>query len=99
MPWRGAPLIVMFALIAWVVAVMGRDSLQWTAPWTVSSAYFEDVNPATGSHGWHAVYLLGLGLLATVAALLRFASYRQLLLLSGSALLAATIAAGLAQLP
>ena len=41
----------------------------------------------------------GLGLLATVAALLRFASYRRLRLMLGGALLAATIAAGLAQPP
>jgi len=96
--WRGAPLTVMFALIAWVVVVSGRGGLRWTAPWSVAPQYFGDIPPA-GSHSWHAGYLLGLGLLAAVAAVLRYPSHRRPLLALGAAIGIATLAAGWAQLP
>lgn len=98
LPWRGAPLIVMFALIAWVVAVLGRGDLQWMAPWTVSQRYFDEFTDASGSHAWHAVYLLGLSLLAAVAALLRYPSFRRPLLTLGALLWVGTLVAGWAQL-
>ena len=99
LPWRGVPLIVVFALIAWVVAVMKHGDLWWTAPWTMSPGYYDDVPMTAGSQSWHAVYLLGLGLLAAVAALLRFRSYRRPLLALGAALWIGTLAACWAQLP
>jgi hypothetical protein len=98
LPWRGAPLIVLFALIAWVVAVLDHGNLRWTAPWTMSPEYGGEVQLA-GSHVWHAVYLLGLGLLAAVAALLRYPSHRRPLLALGAALWLGTLAACWAQLP
>jgi hypothetical protein len=97
MPWRGAPLVVLFALIAWVVAVMDRGELQWTSPWTMSRAYYKDAQLAPGSPVWHAAYLLGLSLLAAVPALLRHPSHRRPLLALGAAVLAATLVAGWVQ--
>jgi hypothetical protein len=97
MPWRGAPLIVLFALIAWVVAVMDRGELQWTAPWTMSHAYYKDAQLAPGSHVWHATYLLGLSLLAGIAALLRHPSQRRPLLALGAMVFTATLVAGWVQ--
>jgi hypothetical protein len=98
LPWRGSPAIVGFAVLAWVVAVMDRGDLQWTAPWTMSSGYYHDAQLAAGSPLWHAVYLLGLALLAAVAALLRHASYRRPLLALGTVLLVGTLAACWAQM-
>ncbi|HEY3009331.1 MAG TPA: hypothetical protein VGJ63_14865 [Micromonosporaceae bacterium] len=98
LPWRGAPVVVGLAVLAWVVAVMDRGRLQWTAPWTMSSDYYHDAQLAAGSHVWHAVYLLGLALLAGVAALLRHASYRRPLLTLGGVLLVGTLAACWAQM-
>jgi hypothetical protein len=97
--WPGAPLLVMVALIAWVVAVTDRGDLRWTGPWTLSPGYLDDIRLASGSQAWHAVYLLGLGLLAAVAALLRYPSYRRPLLAVGAALCIGILAAGWAQLP
>lgn len=97
LPWRGAPLVVLFALIAWVVAVFDRGDLRWTAPWSMTSEYADEI-VLPGSHLWHAVYLLGLGLLAAVAALLRHPSHRRPLLALGAALWIGTLAAGWAQL-
>jgi hypothetical protein len=96
--WSGAPLLVMVALIAWVVAVMERGDLRWTGPWTLSPGYLDDYGLTAGSQGWHAVYLLGLGLLAAVAALLRYPSYRRPLLALGAVLWIGTLAACWAQL-
>jgi hypothetical protein len=97
MRWRGAPLIVLFALLAWVVAVMDRGELQWTAPWTMSRAYYKDAQLSPGSAGWHAAYLLGLALLAGVAAVLRQPSHRRPLLALGAVVLIATLVAGWVQ--
>lgn len=65
----------------------------------MSPGYYDDVPMAAGSQSWHAVYLLGLGLLAAVAALLRYPSYRRPLLALGVALWIGTFAACWAQLP
>jgi hypothetical protein len=99
LPWRGAALLVILALVAWVVAVGNRDDLRWTGPWTVSPKFFDNVDLGAGSTGWHAVYLLGLGLLAAVAALLRYPSHRRPLLALGAGLWIGTLAACWAQLP
>jgi hypothetical protein len=99
LPWRGAPLIVFVAVFAWVVAVLDRGDLRWTAPWSMTTAYSNELWPGGGSHSWHAVYLLGLALLAGVAALLRHPSYRRPLLMLGAVLLVGTVVAGVAQLP
>jgi hypothetical protein len=97
MPWPGAPLIVLFALIAWVVAVMDRGELQWTAPWTMSRAYYKDAQLAPGSPAWHAAYLLGLSLLAAVVALLRHPTRRRPLLALGAVVFVVTLVAGWVQ--
>jgi hypothetical protein len=97
LPWRGVPLIVLFALIAWVVAVMDRGDLRWTAPWTMSPGYYGEDWLVAGSQVWHAIYLLGLALLAAVAALLRYPSYRRPLLTLGAALWVGTLGACWAQ--
>ena len=99
LPWRGAALVVVFALIAWVVAVLDRGDLWWTAPWTMSPGYYHEDGMGAGSHAWHAFYLLGLSLLAGVAALLRYPSYRRPLLALGVMLWVATLGAAWAQLP
>jgi hypothetical protein len=98
-PWRGLPLVVLFALIAWVVAVTEHGALWWTAPWTMSPAYYQTYTMGAGSHAWHAVYLFGLALLAGVAALLRHRPHRRLLLVLAAVAWIATIAACWAQLP
>jgi hypothetical protein len=89
---------VLCALIAWVVAVLGHGDLQRTAPWTVSPRYFDGFMVDSGSHAWHAVYLLGLGLLAAVAAVLRYPSYRRPVLTLGAVLWVGTLVACWAQL-
>jgi hypothetical protein len=99
LPWRGAALVVVFALIAWVVAVLDRGDLWWTAPWTMSPGYYHEDGMGAGSHTWHAFYLLGLSLLAGVAALLRYPSYRRSLLALGVMVWVATLGAAWAQLP
>ncbi len=99
LPWRGVPLVVLFVLIAWVVAVLDRGDLWWTAPWTMSPGYYREDAMGSGSHAWHAVYLLGLSLLAAVAALLRYPSYRRPLLALGVMLWIGTLGAAWAQLP
>ena len=99
LPWRGMPLVVLFALIAWVVAVMDRGGLWWTAPWTMSPVYYGDDTMGAGSHVWHAVYLFGLGVLAAVAAMLRHREHRPTLLALGGAACVATLAAAWMQLP
>jgi hypothetical protein len=76
------------------------DRLHETALSTLTSA----VTARRGQSGRRVARLArglpaGPGLLTTVAALLRFASYRRLLLMLGAALLAATIVAGLARPP
>jgi hypothetical protein len=98
LPWRGLPLVVLFALIAWVVAVMEHGAVWWTAPWTMSPAYYQ-TDTGAGSHAWHAVYLFGLALLAGVAALLRDRPHRRLLLALAAGAWIVTIAACWAQLP
>jgi hypothetical protein len=99
LPWRGAALIVFAAVFAWVVAVLDRGDLRWTAPWSMTTAYSDEMWPGGGSHPWHAVYLLGLALLAGVAALLRHPSHRRPLLALGAVLVVGTVVAGVAQLP
>ena len=99
LPWRGLPLVVLFALIAWVVAVMERGAVWWTAPWTMSPAYYQTSTMGAGSHGWHAVYLFGLALLAGVAALLRHRAHRGALLTLAGLAWIGTSAACWAQLP
>ena len=99
LPWRGMPLVVMFALIAWVVAVMDRGAWWWLAPWTMSPSYYGNDAMGAGSHAWHAVYLFGLGALAAIAALLRHPEHRRVLLALGALGWVLTLAAAWAQLP
>ena len=53
----------------------------------------------SGSHGWHAVHLLGLGVLAAIGALLRHPERRRELLALGLAGWVVTLAAAWAPLP
>jgi hypothetical protein len=99
LPWRGASVVVFAVIFAWVVAVLDRGRPRWTAPWSMTTAYSTQSPPVGGSHAWHAAYLLGLGLLAGVAAVLRHPAHRRLLLALAALLWAATIAACVAQLP
>jgi hypothetical protein len=99
LPWPGAPAVVMVGLIAWIVAVSSRGDLLWTMPWSTSPNYHDDPSLLAGSQVWHGAYLLGLGLLAGVAALLRHPPHRRALLLLGGVLGAGVLLAGVAQLP
>lgn len=97
--WRGAPVVILLALVAWVVAVFDREDLRWTAPWTMTPDYFDATALTRGSLPWHAVYLLGLGLLAAAAALLKHPPYRRPLLAAAVVLGLGTLLAAWAQLP
>jgi hypothetical protein len=78
---------------------MEHGAVWWTAPWTMSPAYYQTYAMGAGSPGWHAVYLFGLSLLAGVAALLRYRPHRRLLLAFAAVAWIGTIAACWAQLP
>ncbi len=99
LPWPGAPLIVLIAVIAWVFAVAEKDTVWWTTPWTMSPNFYDTVGLHAGSQWWHAAYLLGLSLLAGLAALLRYPSHRRPLLVLAAVLWIGTLAACWAQLP
>ncbi len=96
LPWPGAPLAVAVALVAWVIGGGGQGS--WWAPWLTSYSFIED-DALLGSQAWHAVYLAGLSSLATIAALLRHRPHRGALLVAAAGVAAATLAAGIVQLP
>jgi len=102
LPWPGAPMLVMFVLIAWVVfSIVNRGHPWWTwsAPWSLSPAFHDSAALRGGSQVWHAAYLASLCLLASTAALLRFRPHRRVLLALGAVLVVSALVAAWAQLP
>jgi hypothetical protein len=95
----GAAFAVMIALGTGTIAFANTGLGAWLCPWV--GAYAEAENPlaASGSHLWHAVYLLGLSGLAAVAALVRHPGGRRPLLITGAGIALLTALAGWAQLP
>lgn len=96
LPWPGAPLGVMVVLVVWVGANPGGA---WWAPWSASPTFLDDPVLLGGSQAWHAGYLLGVAMLAGLAALLRHRPHRRALLAASALVGAATLAAGILQLP
>ena len=102
LPWPGAPMLVIFVLIAWVVlSITNRGDLwwTWTAPWSLSPSFHDSAALRGGSQLWHAVYLACLCLLAGTAALLRFRPHRRALFALGAVLMVSALVASWAQLP
>ena len=83
LPWPGVPLVALFGLIAWTMwSANLLDDGQHAGllmPFVVSSQDALGLGTTSaGAHlGWHAVYLLGLCLLALAAALLRHRGLRH----------------------
>ncbi len=105
MPWPGAPLAALVALIAWTVwganLLNTGNSLGFLIPYVISAQELGMGTTSDQGHlGWHAVYLLGLCLLALVAALWRHRPLRDRAVV-GFGLLAAvlTVSAAWLQLP
>ena len=99
LPWPGAPLVVMVALVA--ANVWTNDHQPYLglyvdfAVWTDSDA-IPAMQP--GSPGWHLVYLAALVGLAACGALLRDATRRWLPFLGGGVCAAVAVVAGALQL-
>lgn len=99
LPWPGAPLAVMVALVAWSGAAQEKANWIWTSPWTTAHGWLDHPAVLDGSQAWHAVYLAGLAMSAGFAALLRHRSHRAALLATSALVAAATLAAAILQLP
>jgi len=106
LPWPGVPLAVFVGLIAWTVwsatlIYHGRWG-GFLMPYVITSqdVFGLGTGSSDGHLGWHAVYLLGLCLLAVTAALLRYRPLRERAVL-GFGVLAAflTVSAAWLQLP
>ncbi len=99
LPYPGAlPLVFLVTLM--VVTASGQP-LAWFKPWHL---WYGATDGSTGElpaaqDAWHAVYLLGLGALALLAALWRTPGPRRALAAAGVVALAVTAVAGIAQLP
>lgn len=106
LPWPGIPLALFVGLIAWTLVSSqqldhGRG-VGYLMPFSISShdALGLGVSSARGHLGWHAVYLLGLCLLALAVALVRHRSVRDGAVLAFSAAsLFVTVSAAWMQLP
>jgi len=106
LPWPGVPLAVLVGLIAWTAwsanQISGERSVGFLMPYLLSSqdTFGLGTSSSHGHLGWHAVYLLGLCLLALGAALLRYRPLRERAVL-GFGVLAALLTASAAwlQLP
>lgn len=99
LPWPGASLAVVVALMITVGAAADAAGGAWWVPWTASPTFHRDSALLGGSQAWHAVYLGGLAILAALAALLRHRPRRRGLLAALGLAAAATLAAGMLQLP
>jgi membrane protein YdbS with pleckstrin-like domain len=99
LPWPGAALVVVVALIAWVVVGNGHGAFGWTSPWSVSPNFQDESRLRAGSQAWHAVYLFFLCLLAGTAALLRHPPRSWQLLMAGAIFAIGAVVSGFAQLP
>ncbi|GAA0963991.1 hypothetical protein GCM10009555_000120 [Acrocarpospora macrocephala] len=106
LPWAGASVLVMVALVFFNVVVNGNEAtgghlfgfyaeLAVWGPWPYRAAM--GFNP--GHTGWHAVYLLALCLGAGALAMLRDSPRRRFWLGAGALTVIAVAVAGLGQLP
>lgn len=82
LPWPGMPLAALVGLIAWTVwgvhLLDAGNSAGFLMPYVISAQELGmGTTSAIGHLGWHAVYLLGLCLLALGAALLSHRPLRQ----------------------
>lgn len=104
-PWPGVPFAALVGLIAWTVwnanLLHAGHALGFLMPYVISA---EELGLGTtsnkGNLGWHAVYLLGLCMLALAAALWRYRPLRERAA-AGFGLLAVVVTASAAwlQLP
>jgi hypothetical protein len=92
-----AALAVMIGLVVWTGISARHPISACLSPWTL--AYTEAKVAAGVSHLWHAAYLLGLSVMATMAALLRNPEGRRALVAPTAVVVALTALAGWAQLP
>ena len=99
LPWPGAALLVGVLLVLWVGATHELDTWAWFVPWSTSHTWTGLPALEGGSQRWHAVYLVGLAGLAALAAVLRHPGHRRGLLVASALMGAATLTAGLLQLP
>jgi len=95
----GAALAVVVGLVAWTASFGNAPVGAWLCPWVVAYAEAENPLAAGGSHLWHAIYLLGLGGLAAVAALVWHPGGRRSFVAAGALVAVLTAVAGWAQLP
>lgn len=106
LPWPGVPLAAFVGLIAWTMWSAGLlyrgRSAGFLMPYVITSRDVLGLGTSSsdGHLGWHAVYLLGLCLLALTAALMRDRPLRERAVL-GFGVLAALLTASAAwlQLP
>lgn len=106
LPWPGVPLAVFVGLVAWTMwSAHLMFNGRWGGflmPYVIASQDVVGLGTSSpdGHPGWHAVYLLGLCLLALAAALLRHRPLRERAML-GFGVLAAVLTASAAwlQLP
>lgn len=107
LPWPGVPLAVAVVLIVWVgqgeslfySADDGNSSAAHLIPYVITEHQAGILSSqARGSMAWHAIFLLGLCLLALTAVLLR-ERRRPAVLVLGALAAALTLAAGWLQLP
>ena len=99
LPWPGAPLALMVALVLWVTHAHGSShaAAVLTAPWIVAPDTGRAIFVAGYSDVWHLVYLSGLVGLAATAALFRDDLRRMIVI--GTAIGLPTLLAAWAQLP
>lgn len=99
LPWPGAPLALMVALVLWVAHAHGSSHAVavLTAPWIVDPEADKAQAVASYSDIWHFVYLSGLVGVAAAAALFR--DDRRRMVWIGIAIGLPTLLAAWAQLP
>lgn len=81
-----------------VLAASDSTTVPWLAPYTSAEDWWDAAWAGTGSHAWHAVYLAGLCGLAACGVMLHEPEGRRRWLAVSAVVLAATAAAGAAQL-
>jgi hypothetical protein len=104
LPYPAAVTIVLIALVGWVMVT--TEEPPWS-PWLGPYGQFFVYEPGLrhvaeyypGRPAWHAVYLLGLGVLAAVCALLATPGPRRALIVTGTVAACAAGLAGWWQLP
>lgn len=99
LPWRGGLLVALVATVVVTGWVLGQGRYGWLAPWTAAQPVLDDPDFTAGSQGWHAAYLAGLCLLAGLAVCIADVRRTRAWWATAALALAATAAAGWAQLP